>query len=412
LNISEYLESLLCKEKSNELIPIEYISELPEPIEEFVKHQGHTPYCQAYALSYLFEIQQFMKGEAKKVSPEFLIMCNNPEKRDLRTKPIVFRNCVDYGYVFEEDFDHGFETTSLNYPTYAKLEPLYLTQKDELLEKASKNKCLTWYNMFYNTLGTLKPKPRRVKDIKAAIVKYGGVQLSFQIYENFYDRVDNIYIPDSTYDSNHFISGHALLLIGWTKYGQWIFINSWGNLFGYNGLGLLPENIMFGEVNCLVPNHADKITFNVAYDKTYTSESEINSIMNFYNYLEDPIFDTFSTLKLEENVFIPVHSQKFETYAEALNFVYLKNYDKNTNIYILPSFIEYKYKLIFDIIINDEATANVYIEILNDDFGFNCEYKDGLILLGKYETEIEAQNKLNSIININPNLNGIVKIVN
>lgn len=80
-------------------------------------------------------------------------------------------------------------------------------------------------------------------DLKLTLYKYGPAIAGIKIYNNYTLSKNNIY----QYNTKEAISGHAVVIIGWTK-KYWIIQNSWGKRWGDKGKFYIPIDKSFKEI--------------------------------------------------------------------------------------------------------------------------------------------------------------------
>ncbi len=86
-----------------------------------------------------------------------------------------------------------------------------------------------------------------INTIKSAIMSFGALACSIEVYEDYYYYSGGVYIPSP---GSRDLGGHAVLLIGWDDnyynpndgqyYKVWILKNSWGTSWGDNGYWVQP----------------------------------------------------------------------------------------------------------------------------------------------------------------------------
>lgn len=89
--------------------------------------------------------------------------------------------------------------------------------KENLIAKANPHKIISYYRCY------------GAEEIKRAIYNYGGCVIGIDVFGDFGRDLHRT--KSTTYKG-----GHAMCIVGWTKDNRWIVQNSWGKLWGYNGL--------------------------------------------------------------------------------------------------------------------------------------------------------------------------------
>jgi hypothetical protein len=84
-----------------------------------------------------------------------------------------------------------------------------------------------------------------VEGIKNALVTYGPLVTTFDVYYDFYNYTSGVY----KYVSGPYQGGHAVLIVGYSDLGQYFIVkNSWGTGWGENGF----FKIAYSELNSVV----------------------------------------------------------------------------------------------------------------------------------------------------------------
>lgn len=139
----------------------------------------------------------------------------------------------------------------------------------KLRKSAYENRISTYY------------KINNPNELKIALYKHGPVAAGIKIYDNF-SIPNNIYHYDKTQPT----SGHAVMIIGWTK-KYWIVQNSWGKDWGDKGKFFIPIDKSFKEVFF----EAYGVTDNIFSIKTP------NKIIKKYNKPINKIINSFEKIK-------------------------------------------------------------------------------------------------------------------
>lgn len=119
-------------------------------------------------------------------------------------------------------------------------------------------------------------KLKSVDEVKTALVKYGVVVVSMNVYDG-HKLVNDIY----TYDSTKDYGTHCVFIYGWNENG-WLVQNSWGYLYGGNGRFIIPFDFKFNEmwgITDSITDGVNKPQRNNTLDLIYKL---INKIVNIF----------------------------------------------------------------------------------------------------------------------------------
>lgn len=120
----------------------------------------------------------------------------------------ALKNLNKSGAVYYPDFPYN--------KTYPEVKALIEKDAEELAKKAEPHKIINYYRCYTE------------EDIKAAVMDRGGCLICVPVYTDFARNL-------SKTKTNKLRGYHAMIIVGWTKEGQWIVQNSWGKSWGYDG---------------------------------------------------------------------------------------------------------------------------------------------------------------------------------
>lgn len=119
------------------------------------------------------------------------------------------------GDVYYEDFPYN--------KNYQEVKKLIAKEKNVLAQKAAPHAIVNYYRCYSEM------------DIKDAIFNRGGCLICVPVYTDFARNLART-------KTNVLRGYHAMIIVGWTKEGQWIVQNSWGKLWGYDGKLLMNKD--------------------------------------------------------------------------------------------------------------------------------------------------------------------------
>lgn len=226
---------------TSNLFPEEYISNIPS----FRLDQGNSMMCTGFAVAvarYMKEIND--SGNMRLYSPGYTYA--NRKEEDYKGEGAILRqvlNCVvDNGICFNENLS--------TVGTYPEVLASYQANKEKLDEEAKPFRVTSFYKL--NT----------DNEIKQAIISSGCAVAGYYVYDNWYNVSTDGKIGNN-YGTNY--GGHCVLIVGWTKNNEWIILNSWGRVWGADGLGYVSMSTIKNEAWALVDN-VQEVFFNSLKD--------------------------------------------------------------------------------------------------------------------------------------------------
>jgi hypothetical protein len=127
------------------------------------------------------------------------------------------------GIVKRKDFN--------TFGSYVEIKREYDRLKHVLYDKAKPHR--TSYFFYIDS--------KNINDMKSAIVTFGYVHIGVILYDNFDTQLSasgQVIIPDKSVDKE--VGGHAMIIYGWDRYGNWLVRNTWGTEWGNAGNIKLP----------------------------------------------------------------------------------------------------------------------------------------------------------------------------
>lgn len=210
--------------------PISYKSLIPD----FRMDQGLSQMCVSFATSvarYMYEIND--SGNAKIFSPAYIYANRAPS--DYQGEGMIVRQALS-GLV-----NNGVcHLSKLSFTgSYQESRNRYLKVKAEADANAKPFRISSYYALYTDD------------QIKQAILTTGAAVAAYNVYDNWYNvKADgNI---GSNYGTSH--GSHCILIVGWTSDNKWIIINSWGSVWGDNGIGYIPMTNPKNEAWCMLDN--------------------------------------------------------------------------------------------------------------------------------------------------------------
>ena len=184
-----------------------------------ILNQGRVGSCKAHGVSMY---KTFIDGNSFEDRYSVGWLYGNRSDNDYQGDGLVtrqfFKHCIKEGFVLNKDFDYNLEVPSI----YWKINSV---GKDKLLQLASKHKSTSYFRV-----DTDEVKGYIYKEKKPVI-------LDLNVYENFFND-KNGHIPMPT---GYKKGGHTVLCIGWQG-DELVFVNSYGEEWGDNGLGYVQYN--------------------------------------------------------------------------------------------------------------------------------------------------------------------------
>ncbi len=224
----------------NAVYPEKYISPLPY----YRLNQGYTNMCTAFAASmarYMYELNDSKNTELLSYSYIYA----NRSQGDYKGEGLVIRqalnNLVKNGVCYLNSFNDMGDYQSV----YRK----YTTRRFILDDEAHPYRISSYYSL------------NNDNEIKQAVVTSGCAVVSYNVYDNWYNTKSDGKIG---YNSGKFYGAHCVLIVGWDN-NEWIILNSWGNIWGDNGLGYIPMSVIKNEAWCMIDN-IQEIFFNSLKD--------------------------------------------------------------------------------------------------------------------------------------------------
>lgn len=218
-----------------------------------IKNQWTKPTCTAHALSSVCEYHhQRQHGWYTRFSTEFLYGLRENGYyigRGMRIRDGL-NTLLKYGDVFESDCEGNND--------YDKAMSNVSKDIEQLKKLAYPHRISAYF------------KINSVDELKTALVKYGAVVVSMNVYDE-HTLVDDVY----TYDANNDYGVHCVFVYGWNEKG-WLVQNSWGYLYGGDGRFVIPFDFKFNEMWGI----ADEITEGVVKPKRNRWLDVIYKIIN------------------------------------------------------------------------------------------------------------------------------------
>ena len=141
-------------------------------------------------------------------------------------------------------------------------KPLNFEQtKQQLSSKAIPHKISSYYQIKNNNLQDT------INDVKYSVINFGGALITVDVRQSFMNAIINnkgkICDADIAEASQ---GGHAMWIIGYDKYCNWIVANSWSEKYGDNGLIYIPMTCnIIKQYFVLIDNYKDKEIGNLKY---------------------------------------------------------------------------------------------------------------------------------------------------
>jgi C1A family cysteine protease len=179
-----------------------------------VRNQGNCGSCWAFATTAAAESQT--------------LMSNNTPGLDLNLAEQLLVSCSPAG-----NCNGGYISTASNYIRDLGL-PVETCFPYTATNNSCSNACQGWTNNSYHIAGwhwvvTTAPT---VEALKSALVTYGPLVTTMDVYSDFFSYRSGIY----RYVSGTYQGGHAILIVGYDDPGQYFIVkNSWGTGWGEAG---------------------------------------------------------------------------------------------------------------------------------------------------------------------------------
>jgi C1A family cysteine protease len=140
-------------------------------------------------------------------------------------------------------------------------------------------------------IGSIVSVPKTISDIKTALVNYGPLPTTMNVYSDFFSYRSGIY----SYVSGSFAGGHAVLIVGYDDAGQYFIAkNSWGSGWGEAGFfriaySQLSSVTSFGSGTMAysTPPKVDSITLSIPNGGDSWDAGSLASRVITWNYLGD-----------------------------------------------------------------------------------------------------------------------------
>jgi hypothetical protein len=290
------------------IIPTEFKNELFVNNIPVKKQVGST--CVSASGSYGREFLEFLQtGKYEPFSSTFGYVDPDEPIRD--GEGMVMKRYLELerkiGIVKKEDFN--------KFGSYTEIKREYDKLRHVLYAKAYPNR--TSYFFYID--------PNNINDMKSAIITFGYVHIGVILYDNFDTQLSEsgqVIIPDKSKDKE--IGGHAMIIYGWDRYGNWLVRNTWGTEWGNKGNIKIPMMYPIYEAWGIfdgVISNEDKfgIKFGLTYlDRFYdTIEGAYNSaeILNKIS-IHQPSYKDYKVVKyMNKNVII--NGDIYDNYEDA-----------------------------------------------------------------------------------------------
>lgn len=290
------------------IIPTEFKNELFVNNIPVKKQVGST--CVSASGSYGREFLEFLQtGKYEPFSSTFGYVDPDEPIRD--GEGMVMKRYLELerkiGIVKKEDFN--------KFGSYSEIKREYDRLRHILYAKAYPNR--TSYFFYID--------PNNINDMKSAIITFGYVHIGVMLYDSFDTQLSEsgqVIIPDKNKDKE--IGGHAMIIYGWDRYGNWLVRNTWGTEWGNKGNIKIPMMYTIYEAWGIfdgVISNKDKfgVKFGLTYlDRFYdTVEGATNSaeILNKIS-IHQPSYKDYKVVKyMNKNVII--NGDIYDSYDEA-----------------------------------------------------------------------------------------------
>jgi len=200
-----------------------------------IKNQGQCGSCWAFATLGAIEakekIMQNNPNLNMDLSEQDLISCSDAGSCNGGLHYPAYAYAKDNGVVYEDCFSY------LGCKNWGCLEEDAEGNCIRIgcLEEYPCNLCSDWENNLYkiNTFTSFF-----YQDLRSKIILYGPITFAMEIRTDFYDVKDEIYVPGPISETNKYLGGHAMIIVGYNDDEEyWIVKNSWGTIWGDEGYG-------------------------------------------------------------------------------------------------------------------------------------------------------------------------------
>ena len=216
-------------EDPRDFTPAMVVAEVREFPEEYeapateILNQGSVGSCVAHSCATALAEGEEVNYKAHKEYSRGYIYGNRTDT-DLQGEGMYMRQALKQlnkcGAVYYTDFPYN--------KKYPEVKKLIEKEKEALAKKAAPHKIINYYRCYTE------------EDIKAAVMDRGGCLICVPVYSDFARNL--------TKTKTNKLSGyHAMIIVGWTKEGQWIVQNSWGQYWGYDGKLLMAKDYPVNE---------------------------------------------------------------------------------------------------------------------------------------------------------------------
>lgn len=250
--------TLLMKTNVRQIIPQEFCL---KPI--LIKNQSIKPTCVAHALSSIIEYHNFQQSDKiQQFSTEFIYGCRKSD--DYMGNGMYLKD----GLKVIQKYGDVIKTLLPNNNNVAEAVKNVQKNATVLFEQAFPNRISAYYRI------------HNEEELKYSLIHDGPVAAGIKIYKSL--SLDRNYVYKYNKCKNY--SGHAVMIIGWTK-DNWIIQNSWGKNWGDKGLFYIPIDNSFKEVFFEVYGITDNIVnLKVPEDKKVIQITYpiINFFMNLF----------------------------------------------------------------------------------------------------------------------------------
>ncbi len=226
-------------EDDRDYTPAMVVSEIREFPEEYeapeteILSQGSIGSCVAHSCATALSsgekttYHKFNKYSRGYIYGNRAILDHQGEGMHIRQALKQLNHCGD---VFYEDFPYN--------KKYPEVKALIEENKEKLAKKALPHAIINYYRCYTEA------------DIKEAIMDKGGCIICVPVYTDFSRNL-------SKSKTKKLRGYHAMVIVGWTKDGQWIVQNSWGVNWGYEGKLLMDKNYPVSEYWGITVNSPD-----------------------------------------------------------------------------------------------------------------------------------------------------------
>lgn len=238
------------------VFPTEFKLDLP-----FLKNQGTTGACVAFALSEIMEYH-LSKQTLKEVEMSTGCIYGNREPTDFQGQGMIIREAL-------KNANHYGNITNLQFPEIKEVPEiidLFKSRCNNLREEAYQHRITAYFKL------------ETTEEIKYALMNYGPVIFSIRWYSDL--KVTNGIIQSARED---YAGAHCMVIYGWDEKG-WLIQNSWGAAWGRVGRAILPYDYPLKEAWCIADDFNEGsiyIPFKSKYGQTIAKC--INFVIRLWN---------------------------------------------------------------------------------------------------------------------------------